>query len=539
MRLPTLLPHLAGLRLARADDFPDELLLELVPDATTARCPVCRRRSRHRHSRYTRKIADHPLGDRRVTIHLQVRRFRCRVPSCPQQTFAEQQPRLVARYARRSVPLQALLQDIGLTLGGRPGARFAARRAIAVGRTTLLRLVRALPEPPVTAPPVLGVDDFALRRGHRYGTILVDLAAHQVIDLRADRTADTLAGWLREHGQPEVICRDRGGDYASGARQGAPDAIQIADRFHLVRNSSEVLERVLARHRAALQAAVADGGPPPPTGTEPAPPPAAPATPNPRRERRLARYEQVIALRREGRSIAAIAAALGLSRPTVRTYVRAGEFPEWSARRTKLGAGTAHGTRLRARWNAGCRDATLLWQDLRARGFTGSLRMVQRAVAGWRVEPGRRGRAAKRVGVVPRPAPPRPRPPSPRQAVWLLLRPVDVLEPTQRTMRDRLLAAAPEVERALAAIVAFRRMVRQRAAAALDDWLAAAVSGVPELRAFAASLRRDLPAIMAALTHAWSSAQVEGQVTRTKVIKRQMYGRAKFDLLRKRVLLAS
>jgi transposase len=120
-----------------------------------------------------------------------------------------------------------------------------------------------------------------------------------------------------------------------------------------------------------------------------------------------------------------------------------------------------------------------------------------------------------------------------------LLRPVDVLEPAQRAMRDRLLAAAPAVERALAAIVAFRRMVRERATATLDDWLAAATaSGVPELRAFAVSLRRDLPAIEAALTHAWSSGQVEGQVTKTKLIKRQMYGRAKFDLLRKRVLLA-
>jgi len=217
-----------------------------------------------------------------------------------------------------------------------------------------------------------------------------------------------------------------------------------------------------------------------------------------------------------------------------------GGFPEWPDRRTKLSAGTVHGTLLQARWDAGCRDATVLWAALRAVGFTGSLRMVQRVVSGWRVEPGRRGRAAKRAGVVPAPAPARPRPPSARQAVWLLLRPKEALTPARQCMREQLLAAAPEVAAALPVLEDFRRMVHDRDRAALDGWLQAAEASVArELRAFATHLRRDLAAVKAALTHAWSSGQVEGQVTKIKLLKRAMYGRAKLDLLRKRVLLAS
>jgi transposase len=156
------------------------------------------------------------------------------------------------------------------------------------------------------------------------------------------------------------------------------------------------------------------------------------------------------------------------------------------------------------------------------------------------VEPPRRGRAARAPGPAPLPASPRPQPPSARQAVWLLLRPSEDLEPGQQVMRARLLAASPEIQEALALVETFRTMVHDRDAAALDGWLhAAEISSLREMRVFAAGLRRDRPAIEAALTYPWSSGQVEGQVTKTKLIKRQMYGRANFDLLRTRVLLAS
>jgi transposase len=539
VRWTTLLPHLAGLRVRHTTLSAATLELDLEPIVLTVRCPSCQRRSCHVHSRYVRHIADQPIGGRRVLFHLHVRRFRCRTPTCPRRTFAEQAPRLAARYARRSVPFQAFLADLGRTGGGRPGMRFAARRVGTASRMTLLRLVRALPEPPISTPSVLGVDDFALRRGHHYGTILTDLEGHRVIDLLPERTADAFATWLDAHGQPHLVCRDRGGDYASGARQAAPDAIQIADRFHLTRNSSDVLERILVRHPAALRAAVTQETAPTDHWSSPVSRAALPPA-NPRRDRRLARYQEVITLYRQGWSLTAISTQLRVSRPTVRKYVNAGTFPEWPARRTKLSAGTAHVTYLQARWDAGCRDATVLWQELQARGFTGSLRMVQRVLAGWRVEPARRGRAAHIMGPTPAPAPPQLRPPSPHQAVWLLLRPIAALEPAQQLMRGRLLAAAPEVRQALTLLEEFRRLVRERDGAAWAGWLQAAeTSPVREVRSFAARLRADHAAIEAALAYEWSSGQVEGHVTKTKLVKRQMYGRAKFDLLRKRVLLAS
>lgn len=548
MRLATLLPHLRGLRvLTVAVSDADEVVLNVEATRGSARCPACHRRSRHVHSHYARHIADQPIGDRRVAIRWRVRRFRCRVAECPRRTFAEQLPRLAARYARRSAPLEAQAQDIGLTLGGRPGERFARRRAIRISRTTLLRLVRRLPLPDAGAPTALGIDDFALRRGHRYGTVVVDLQAHRVVDVLPERTAETVVEWMAAREPPEVVCRDRGGAYADAARQAAPAATQIADRFHLACNGGAALERVLARHPAALRAATEPAGVSPVPGPETtAPPPAARDADDareradPRRAYRRERYEEVVALHRAGWSITAIAARVGLCRPTVRKYVQADAFPGIAPRRTALRAGSAHAAYLRRRWGEGCRDAKALHKELRARGFDGSLRMVQRAVAGWRETLGRRGRRAPSARPGEQAASPRPRPLSPRQATWLLLRPVADLNNEERALRARLLASTPTIRLALTAVDAFRRLVRGRDRAALDPWLEGAeASAVPAIRTFAASIRRDYAAVAAALEYAWSSGQVEGQVTKIKLRKREMYGRAKLDLLRRRVLLAS
>lgn len=542
MRLLALFPHLAGLQLKEVRLKGDEIVLDVALRTKGARCPSCLHRSDHLHSRYLRRIADHPIGGRSVRIHFHVRRFRCRNPKCARRTFVEQHPTFAARFTRRSVPLQRYLEDVGLHHGGRPGQRFVERSNIAVNRMTLLRLVRRLPEPPVTTPRVLGIDDFALKRAHRYGTICVDLEERRIIDLLPERTAAAVATWITDHGQPDFVCRDRGGDYAAAARQAAPNAVQIADRFHLASNSSKVLERVLVRYPSALRAAVE--GTPVHDAVADAETTEVVAE-DPRRVRRRARYEAVVALHQAGASIQAISAELGLCRETVRKYVRAGTFPEWPARRTLLSAGTTYGTYLQRRWAEGLRDATVLWEELCALGFPGSVRMVQKAVEEWREDRRPRGAAARKARVPASNVLPPLRPPSPRQATWLLLKPEPKLTEEQRAMRAKLLASAPDLQTGLSLIEDFRDMVRTRTAEALPAWLTRAEqSPLPEVSAFAANLRRDYAArdyaaVEAALTHIWSSGQVEGQVTKTKLVKRQGYGRSNFDLLRKRVLLAA
>lgn len=529
MQLAVLFPHFAGLRLVRHELFDDELILELVPQATRARCPDCHRRSHHIHSRYTRRITDQPLGGRHVTIHLQVRRFICRMPTCPRTTFVEQAPGLVARYARRSVPLQAEVQDIGLSLGGRPGERFAARRTVAISRTTPLRQVRALPDPAGPTPRVLSIDEFALRRGQTYGCLLVDLEAREPVDLLPERSAEAVVTWLREHEGVEVICRDRCSIFADGASRGAPEAVQVVDRFHLLRNLGKAVEPVIARHTACLQdEGGADGAPDPPGQPVAPPPPAAvPAPgglpPRPTTSQQV-RHAAVQVLVARGMSLSAIARTLDLDRKTVRRYARAATATEAaSPRRPRRSRLDPFKDYLHQRWQEGCHNATRLYHEIRTRGFRGSRTTVRAYLA-----PLRTAAAAPRRQPVA----------TVRRVKRLLLRRPTDLTAEEQALLDRITGRSEELTGLARLTRAFTALPRARRGDELRQWVEAVVaSGIAELVAFARGLEQDWAAVVAGLTLEWSSGQVEGQVNRVKLIKRQMFGRAKSDLLRKRVLL--
>lgn len=218
-----------------------------------AACPLCHQLSERVHSSYGRTVADVPCGGRRVVLSLTVRKFVCGVAACLRKIFTERLPELVQPYARMTNRLQATLQSIGLAAGGETGTRLAAKLGIHTTPPTLLCHLMQLPQPPKPHVRVLGIDDWSWKKRHRYGTLLIDLERRKIIDILPDRKASTVVGWLREHPEIEFLSRDRGTEYAAAAREGAPQAIQIVDRFHLVKNLAEVLQVILARCRKEIR----------------------------------------------------------------------------------------------------------------------------------------------------------------------------------------------------------------------------------------------------------------------------------------------
>jgi transposase len=486
------------------------------------------------HSGYVRRVADGPVAGRPVVIRLAVRRFFCGDPACPVVTFAEQVEGVTGRYQRRSLPLLGLLGQVGLALAGRAGAGLAAVMGVTVHRTTLLRLVRALPEPPLSAAPrVLGVDDFALRRGHVYGTVLVDLACGTAIDLLPDREAGTLEAWLKAHPGARVICRDRAGGYAEGARAGAPEATQVADRWHLWHNLAEYAEKTVVAHRACL---TGPGSTPPPPAQPAAPAQVPAAEPDGLRdvrgrERRLVtrtreRHAAVHELLAAGQSQAAAARLLSLDPATVRRFARAASADELlvkaTSRQTSLDPFKPW---LRQRYNEGLTDAAVLHTELQAQGWKGSAQAVRRYI-----------RPFRKLAAAP---PPAPAVPKTRQITrWLMSRPAS-LHPDEQEQLGRLLARCPHLDALAGHVRAFAEMMtRRQGTTSLAQWLATVeADDQPQLHSFAAGIRRDQDAVTAGLTLPHNSGAVEGNVNRIKMIKRQMYGRATFALLRKRVIL--
>ena len=376
-----LLPKVPGLRLENAAIDAEAVSFTITSTSLPASCPVCDQKTARLHSHYGRTVADLPCSGRRVKLFLNVRKFRCSRKGCPRQVFTERLHDLVEPYARKTVRLHEILEVVGLVVGGEAGSRLIRRLGMMASPTTLLRYIRGAAIPTHTMPEVVGVDDFALLRGQRYGTIIVDQERHRTIELLPDRSAETLAAWLREYPSLRIISRDRSTEYERGIKEGAPEVMEVLDRWHLLKNLRETVERVLEHNHGVLANVRL------PSSTDQGPYAAREYTPEPRaakerdaseaaRCKRLANYKKVKKLHEQGMNMLAICRSLGMSREAVRRYVHADSFPERRRPARQPSILDPFEPYLGKRWQEGLRNASQLWREIREQGYPGTPKRV-------------------------------------------------------------------------------------------------------------------------------------------------------------------
>jgi transposase len=472
-------------------------------------------------------------ADSRV-FYLSVCKFFCHNPHCARKIFTERLPTFVEPWAQVTKRLFEAVQAVGFATSGELGTRLADRIGVHSSPTTMLRRMMALSSPSSCQVSLLGIDDWSFRRGRKFGTLLVDLATHRVLDLLPDRNVESAAAWMREHPEIEVVSRDRGGEYASAAVAGAPQAIQCADRFHLLKNLGEALEGLLARHLAAkrqkeTQETLEEHIPIEQAARSVRRSPKEERLQQAYREERLARYEQVVALRKLGMSQAAIAERVGIGKSTIGNWLAAGACPE-TRRGPYVSRLDPYLPYLFQRWESGGHNIVRLHQEIVARGYKGSYTSVRDHLIRRLPEGKKNSSHGNELS---------PAPLSPRQATFLFLRRSENLTPEEQADLLMLRQTHPEVNQTYDLVQQFAQMLRTRSREQLDTWLTkVAESQIPEFQSFLLGIERDKSAVAAGLTLPHSNGVVEGKVNKLKLLKRMGYGRAGFPLLRQRVLHA-
>ena len=531
-----LLPSYDVLELCDLEKKEDCFLLHLQSKFRDALCPECGTKNGRRHSTYIRKLLDLPWAGIPVRVQLRVKKIHCDNPACHKKIFTERLGEELKPYARRTGRLNQHLNAIGFALGGNAGSRLASFIGVPISSSTLLRVVLNTEYEQADTPRVLGVDDWAFRKGNTYGTILVDMEKNQPIDLLPDRDADTLEKWLKDHPGVEIISRDRAGSYAQGAKAGAPDAIQVADRWHLLKNLGDALKRMLDQYNRELRLAAEDVAKvkqkreieqeqndtvekltaiakdnDPTIGT-----------------RFQLHFKEVKKLREQGASIRAIHRQTGLHRQTIKRYLKYEEYPT-PVRRARNTEIVDYEDYIRKRWNQGERNRKQLWREIKEQGFTGSFQGIYRLVKHY-----------PNTGTEQLPPPLKIQPWSARKVSILLRKDMDMLGEEEQDYLKAFIKYCPKAKQANTLVLQFKEMTDKLGGNLLDSWIErVSNSDIVALKNFARGLKQDYDAVKAGLTLEWSNGQVEGQVNRLKMIKRQMYGRASFELLRKRVLMNS
>jgi transposase len=506
-----LVPH--GFVVGAAVSHDAGMLITVRAVTKTNACPGCGAVSRRIHSRYQRRLADLPMAGKPVRLVVMARRFHCDAVLCARRIFAERfDAGVLAPWARRTARLDHIVHHLALALGGRPAANFARRLMLPVSNDTLLRVVRRRGAPRFVPPTVIGIDDWAWRRNQRYGTIICDLERRRTIALLPDREPATAQAWLSDQRQIAIVARDRGGGYALAAAKALPMATQVADRWHLMENAShaflDAVRKSMRQIRTALGATTINAD-------------LLTAAERIQYEGYLRREDAnaaVLSLAKEGITIQEIVRRTGYSRGLVRRVLRGQRSNIFRVRESSL---ELHLQWLDAQWAAGHRNGTALWRSLQEQGFRGCLRVVSE----WAT----RRRQAEKID-----SDALSRAPSARTIARLMTIGRDSLSKAETVTVAAIESGVPLLVEAREIIGAFQAMIRKKLLTDLIPWLERARSSL--IASFANGVSMDQAAVSAAITSPWSNGQAEGQITKLKLVKRQMYGRGKLDLLQARVI---
>jgi transposase len=511
LRISTLIP--AGLIVDSVIQTGATITVTAHAGAKMATCPLCRSQSPRIHSRYARQILDLPCSGRSVVLSVVTRRFRCMIPHCQRRIFAERfEESVLPERSRRTSRLDCVVHHLGLALGGRPAASFARRLMLPVSNDTVLRVVRRRAHPRTEPLKVVGIDDWAFRRNHRYGTIVCDLERRRVVTLLPDREAATVQAWLAVHPAIKIVSRDRGGGYGEAASKALPGVIQVADRWHLMENASAAFLIAVRKSMRPIRATI---------GATTINPELLTSAERLQYEGYLRREETaaaILSLSKGGATIKRIVRLTGYSRRLVRHVLRGLHGDVFRTRQSSLDPYLA---RLDVHWVHGCRNSAELWRLLKMEGFLGSLRVVSE----WAT---RRRRAEKASDQQLQKVP------SARTIARLMTTARDHLNKADTVTIAAIEAGVPKLVDARRLIDQFHAMIRKRIASDLDPWLIAANESL--IASFASGVSNDRASVHAALVQPWSNGQTEGQINKLKMVKRQMYGRAKIDLLQARLI---
>ncbi len=527
------------------------VMLRVSSTQLQAICPGCRQISNKVHSRYQRTLADLPMSGLAVRLVCQVKKFFCQNRECSRRIFVERLQDVAQVSARQTSRLSRIICSLAFYVGGRVGAKVTERLAIKVSRQTLIRRILKTPQSPMSVPRVIGIDDFAFRRGQVYGTLLIDLERRKAIDMIPSREAEDVARWLKQYPEVEIVSHDRSPIYANAVSLALPKADQIADRFHIVKNIYEVLEKILHRERKTIaqvsqevrlnanrisqenQSLIENKRFKQPKKIKGATDIAAEEIKqSAARIRRIEKYETVKRLRSKGISISEISRQLRMDRHLVRHFSRCDEYPEVKPAFRKISPLINYQDYIRQRWNEGCGNAKQIYQELLKLGYVGSYDTLMRFLRVWRSDLPEKDRLRIRLKTF--------RTPTAREIKWWLLGAKPNLNEEKSRFLELLQARQPEISEAVKLITEFRRILKKGDENDYENWREKVrqTTGNQELKNFVFRLEKDDRAIRGAITTDWSNGQTEGQVGRLKLIKRQMYGRASFAVLKAKVLFA-